>query len=54
VGRAVAPRSAGLALVSYGLVSGVGVGGSVVWRLRSFFSSFLAFFSRSRFRFSNA
>ena len=40
------------ALVTY-FVSTVGGDGSEGWSLRSLFSSFLAFFSRSLFRFSN-
>jgi hypothetical protein len=41
-----------LARATY-FVSAVGGGGSEGWSLRSFFSSFLAFFSFSLFRFSN-
>jgi hypothetical protein len=41
-----------LVIVTY-FVSTVGGDGSEGWSLRSFFSSFLAFFSMSLFRFSN-
>ena len=41
-----------LVIVTY-FVSTVGGDGSEGWSLRSFFSSFLAFFSISLFRFSN-